>query len=86
MSSGIALADRAMQGIARVRGVGAQAAQHLVAVEVGQLQVDQDEVGTQRLRARHAGARRSPRDEIARPATVFTSSSTSSTLTWLSSM
>jgi hypothetical protein len=43
-----------MQGIAAVRARRA-AAQHLEAVEVGQLQVDQHQVGTQRLRPRHAG-------------------------------
>ena len=61
--------QRDAAGSRAVRGVGAQAAQHLEAVEVGQLQVDQDEVGPQRLRARDAGARRSPRTTIARPAT-----------------
>jgi hypothetical protein len=81
----MALADSAMQGIARGARVGAQPPQHLEAVEVGQLQVDQHEVGAQGLRPRHAGAA-GPSDAIARPDTVFTSSSTRSTLTWLSSM
>ena len=62
MSSRIALADSAMHGIGARARVGAQAAQHFVAVEVGQLQVDQDEVGPQRAaRARrppHRSARR----------------------------
>ena len=45
MSSGIALADSAMQGMCGGVGVGAQPAQHLEAVDVGQLHVHQDQVG-----------------------------------------
>ena len=54
MSSGIALADSAMQGIVARGLVGAQAAQHLVAVDVGQLHVHQDQVGPLSQRLVHA--------------------------------
>ena len=86
MSSRIALADSAMHGIARGAGVGAQAAQDLVAVEVGQLQVDQDEVGPQRDGALDAGRAGRLRRRSRGRRRLFTSSSTSSTLTALSSM
>ena len=55
MSSRIAFADRAMHGDRARARIGAQTAQHLVAVEVGQLQVDEDEIGSQRERALDAG-------------------------------
>ena len=68
MSSGIALADSAMHGIAAVPGVGAQAAQHLEAVEVGQLHVDQDAGPGAAPRARATPAAPVASEAIARPA------------------
>ena len=85
MSSGMALAESAMQGIAAVLGSARSRRSTSKPSKSGSCRSISTRSGRSVL-ARSTPARPVASDEIARPDTVFTSSSTSSTLTWLSSM